>query len=129
MNKDFILKRLASISNDIRRLNETIGDMEQEATLYSFRDYAALSTKAARAAEWVAIRLRNLVYATTLVPKQDDMRQAADTMGIKIEWQDGMHVITMPGLMPKRKSGNGTIFLFDPLMAALNEYAMTHPVV
>lgn len=129
MDKDLISKRLASISNDIRRLNETIGKMERKAASYSFDDYAILSTKAARAAEWVAIRLRNLMYASTLVPKRDDLRQAADTMGIQIEQQDGMHVITLPGLMPKRESGNGIIFLRDPLMAALSEYAMSHPVV
>lgn len=129
MEKDLISRRLASISNDICRLNGTISDMENLAALRSFEEYAVLSAKAARAAEWVAIRLRNLVYATTLVRKQDDQLQAADTMGIKIEQRDGIHEITLPGLMPKRRSGNGSIFLFDPLMAALNEYAISHSIV
>lgn len=110
MEKDLISKRLASISNDICRLNGMISDMENLAALRFFEEYAVLSAKAARAAEWVAIRLRNLVYATTLVRKQDDQLQAADTMGIKIEQRDGIHEITLPGLMPKRRSGNGSIF-------------------
>lgn len=50
-------------------------------------------------------------------------------MGIKIEQREGMHELTLPGLMPKRRSTRGIEYLIDPLMAALERFAREHGVV
>lgn len=49
-------------------------------------------------------------------------------MGIKIEQREGMYEITLPGLMPKRRSTRGTEYLIDPLMAALERFVREHGV-
>lgn len=50
-------------------------------------------------------------------------------MGIKIEQREGMYELTLPGLMPKRRSTRGIEYLIDPLMAALERFAREHGVV
>lgn len=92
-------------------------------------NYGSMSVDAARRAEWIALRLRHLVYALPFTWKQDYLPQAAGTMGIKIEQRDGMYEITLPGLMPKRKSSRGTEYLIDPLMAALEQHVKNYGVV
>lgn len=92
-------------------------------------NYGSMSVDAARRAEWIALRLRHLVYALPFTWKRDYLLQAADIMGIKIEQREGMYEITLPGLMPKRKSGRGTEYLIDPLMAALDRHVKEHGVV
>lgn len=70
----------------------------------ALKNYRNFSAEAAKRVEWAAIRLRHLVYVLTFTSKQDYLPQAADTMGIKIEQREGMYEITLPGLMPKRRS-------------------------
>lgn len=129
MNREILTKRLTSISGDIRRLSETV-NIVTETDIARFPEvYEARSVEAARRAEWVALRLRHLVYATTNVWKWDDyLPRAADTMGISIEQREGIYELTLPGLMPKRKSRKGMEYLFDPLVAALEQYVKSHRV-
>ena len=62
-------------------------------------------------------------------PKRDYLPQAADAMGIKVEQREGMYEITLPGLMPKRRSTRGIEYLIDPLMAVLERFVREHGVV
>lgn len=129
MDQKILTDRLISISNDIRRLNALLFTMETTDVSRFPENYGSMSVDAARRAEWIALRLRHLVYALPFTWKQDYLPQAADTMGIKIEWREGIYEITLPGLMPKRRSSRGTEYLIDPLMAALEQHAKTHGVV
>lgn len=130
MDRKILTERLTSISGDIRRLGETVNIVKETDIARLPKDYEARSVEAARRAEWVALRLRHLVYATTNIWKWDDyLPRAADTMGISIEQREGIYEVTLPGLMPKRKSRRGMEYLFDPLMAALEQYVKSHPAV
>lgn len=129
MDQKNLTDRLISISNDIRRLNAVLFAMETTDVSRFPENYGSMSVDAARRAEWIALRLRHLVYALPFTWKRDYLPQAADIMGIKIEQRKGMYEITLPGLMPKRKSGRGTEYLIDPLMAALEQHMKEHDVV
>lgn len=129
MDRKVLASRLASISGDIERLKSAIYILEKIDISLFTDQYEDRSVDAARRAEWIALRLRNLVYAITRVRKREYLPQAADTMGIKIEQQDGMYEIILPGLMPKRKSTKGTAYLVDPLMAALERHVQKHGIV
>lgn len=126
LNREILTKRLISISGDIRRLSETVTAMK-EINIPLFPElYEAQSVEAAQRAEWIALRLRELVYMTTNIRKRDYLSCVAETMEIKIEDHEGIYEITLPGLMPKRKSRKGTAYLIDPLYAALNEFIREH---
>lgn len=129
MDRKILAGCLTSISDDIRRLNAVIFAMESTNVSRFPENYSSMSVDAARRAEWIALRLRHLVYALPFTWKKDYLPQAANTMGIKIEQQEGMYEITLPGLMPKRKSGRGTEYIIDPLMAALEQYGKEHSIM
>lgn len=124
-----IAKQISSILHDIQRLSNTLHTMGGLGGSPFSSGYGELSVEAARRAEWIALRLRHLVYEFPHTRKWDYLPQAADTMGIKIEQREGMYEITLPGLMPKRRSSRGVEYLIDPLMAALEQYVKEHGVM
>lgn len=126
---EILIKRVQSIARDIRILSKVVENMDVMDIPLILENYENVSAEAARRAEWVAIRLRHLVYALPFTPKRDYLPQAANTMGIKIEQREGMYEITLPGLMPKRRSTRGIEYLIDPLMAALERFVREHGVV
>ena len=128
MSFERIHERLSSILHDIQRLSQTLRTIDS-IDGHFFSEYEALSVEAARQAEWIALRLRHLVYTLPCTRKWSYLPQAADTMGIKIEQREGVYEITLPGLMPKRRSTQGIEYLIDPLMAALGQYAKEHHIV
>ena len=129
MNREILIKRVQSISKDICTLSKVVKNMDVTDIPLILENYEDVSAEAARRAEWVAIRLRHLVYVLPFTSKQDYLPQAADTMGIKIEQREGMYELTLPGLMLKRRSTRGIEYLIDPLMAALERFVREHCVV
>ena len=129
MNREILIQRVQSIAKDIRILNKAVENMDVTNIPLVLENYKDFSAEAAQRAEWVAVRLRHLVYVLPFNPKRDYLPQAADIMGIKIEQREGMYELTLPGLMPKRRSTRGIEYLIDPLMAALERFASEHGVV
>ena len=129
MNREILIQRVQSIAKDIRILNKAVENMDVTNIPLVLENYKDFSADSAQRAEWVAVRLRHLVYVLPFNPKRDYLPQAADIMGIKIEQREGMYELTLPGLMPKRRSTRGIEYLIDPLMAALERFAREHGVV
>ena len=101
MNREILIQRVQSIAKDIRILNKAVENMDVTNIPLVLENYKDFSAEAAQRAEWVAVRLRHLVYVLPFNPKRDYLPQAADIMGIKIEQREGMYELTLPGLMPK----------------------------
>lgn len=123
-----IKKRITSISNDVQRLSGvlfTLGDTDIPCHV---NEYEKLSIEAAQRAEWIALRLRHLIYAGTLVGKRNYMPKAVDILGIEIQENESIYEITLPGLMPKRKARQGTEYIIDPLMFALEQFVKSHTI-
>ena len=128
MEKAILSRRIVSVLADISRLTNVLYALNTMDIQQYPDNYEALSTDAALRAEWIACRLRHLVYATTQTPKDEYLLLAAVMQGIEIRSEDGLVEITLPGLMPKRKQNSNKEYLLDPFAAALSQYARENPM-
>ena len=129
MNQELLTKQIVSILKDLECLSGTVKTMSTVTFPDAKERYEDLSIRAAQQAEWIAIRLRHLLYDSTSVRAADYMPRAVDALGIAVEEQDGIYKITLPGLAPKRRSRRSDEFLIDPLMFALSQYAEGHAII
>ncbi len=128
MYTETICKRIASISDDVQRLSSVLFTLGGIDIPSHFNEYEKLSIEAAQRAEWIALRLRHLIYIGTLVEKRNYMPRAVDVLGIEVRENEGTYEITLPGLMPKRRSRQGTEYIIDPLMFALEQFVKAHTI-
>ena len=87
-----------------------------------------MSTEAALRAEGIACQLRSLLYASTSVPKAEYLVKAGEVHGIEVSFEGGILEVSMPRLLPKKKSRQSSLFLIDPLHAVLGQYIEEHPL-
>lgn len=128
MDQKTLAARIAGILDGVSRLNNDVCAMGSLDIQRTPENYEALSTQAALAAEKIACQLRSLLYATTRVPKSEYLARAGDAHGIEIGETNGVLEITLPCLLPKKRSRQSALFLGDPLHTALKEYMECHPM-
>lgn len=126
MDRTTLNTRLERIQNEISKLVNTLYALNLTDSDTYPQNYEELSTDAALRAEKIACTLRNLIYSANLVPKPILMQKAADIQGITVTQIDCQVVITLPGLMPKKKKGSNPAFITEPLYQCLADYAGTH---
>lgn len=117
-----LAKRLGVVLNDLAHLSGSVCVMKALDVGQYPEHYEELSTQAALSAEKIACKLRSLVYATTRMPKQEYLVRAGEAHGIDISETDGVLQITLPCLLPKKRSRRGSLFLSEPLFAVLESY-------
>jgi hypothetical protein len=108
---------------DISRLSNALYAMDTTDIQRHPDNYEILSTEAALRGEKIACRLRNLLYTSTNIKKEDYLISAGLIHGINIKYENGIFEITLPCLLPKRKQRQGSEFLIDPLYHTLEQYA------
>lgn len=91
-------------------------------------NYEELSTDAALRAERLTCQLRNLIFATDILPKPEYMERAAKAHGIQIHTDGSILTIRLPGLLPKRKARTNIGYINDPLYYSLKSYLAEHPI-
>lgn len=91
-------------------------------------NYEELSTDAALRAERLACQLRNIIFATDILPKPEYMDRAAKVQGIQFDTDGSILTIRLPGLLPKRKVRTNIGYINDPLYYSLKSYLAEHPV-
>lgn len=123
MDRKIISRRIADIQDNLSRLNSNVCAMDSLDIQRYPENYETMSTEAALRAEGIACRLRSLLYASTNISKQEFLLKAAEVHGIEISYEEGILEITLPRLLPKKKSRRSSLFLIDPLNAALGKYA------
>lgn len=128
MDRKIISHRIADIRENLMRLNNHICAMDSLDIQRYPDNYETMSTEAALRAEKIACQLRNLLYASTGISKTEYLLQAGEVHGIDILYEDGIVEITLPRLLPKKKSKQSSLFLLDPLHAALEQYAAHTPL-
>jgi hypothetical protein len=110
------------VGDEIRRLQQDIIALQSIDVVEYPENYSNLSQQAAIRGEYIAHKLRGLVYGTTNISKADYLANAADEMGINIANNDnGMVDITIPCLIPHRRKKQ-TGFITEPLYAALERF-------
>ena len=126
MTQEQLIKRIKSIIRDTERLEQTIRALEYVDPKRFPEEYGAYHADAMRRAEWLACRLRHLVYETTSIRKHNYLLRAAETLGIRLCDRDGIFQITLPGIIFGDNRSHPTEFLYDPLYFALDEYFRNH---
>lgn len=128
MNSKILFQRLESISDEVKRLQNSIFAL-QSTDFEEYRDnYEELSTNAALRSERITCQLRSLVYVSNPKSKEKYMKQAALAHEISIQNEGSMLTIQLPGLLTKRKMHINTAFLNEPLNYAIQEYVRTHSI-
>ena len=115
MDRTTLNTRLERIQNEISKLVNTLYALNLTDSDTYPQNYEELSTDAALRAEKIACTLRNLIYSANLVPKPILMQKAADIQGITVTQIDCQVVITLPGVMPKKKKGSNPAINTAPL--------------
>lgn len=128
MDRAILSQRITSILSDVTRLTSALYALNATDIQRYPDNYEVLSTDAALRAERITCRLRHLLYASTSVKKEEYLVSAAVMQGIEVCCKDGVLEITLPSLLPKRKQRQSTEYLLDPFIAALNQYAKSHPL-
>ena len=128
MDRKIISRRIADIQNNLSRLNNNICAMDSLDIQRYPENYEIMSTEAALKAEGIACQLRSLLYASTSVPKAEYLVKAGEVHGIEVSFEDGILEVSMPRLLPKKKSRQSSLFLIDPLHAGLGQYIEEHPL-
>ena len=128
MDRKIISRRIADIQNNLSRLNNNICAMDSLDIQRYPENYEIMSTEAALKAEGIACQLRSLLYASTSVPKAEYLVKAGEVHGIEVSFEDGILEVSMPRLLPKKKSRQSSLFLIDPLHAVLGQYIEEHPL-
>ncbi len=126
MDRFTLSSRLSKIEEELPKLSNTINAMKITNTGAYGKNYEELSMDAAQRAEKVACSLRNLIFAANLADRPMLMEKIAQVHGITICQEGGRVIITLPGLMPKRKKRVNTTFLTEPLCISLENYMQEH---
>lgn len=123
-----ISKQINDIIDDISRLNNTLYALGSTDIQRFPENYEILSTDAALRSEKITCRLRELIYSSTLIKKEEYLVSAGAAHGIEIKYENGITEITLPSLLPKRKQRQTSEFLYEPFYYTLREYAKKNPL-
>ena len=128
MNRQIITRRIGDVRNNLQRLNNHLLAMDSLDIQKYPDNYEAMSTEAALLAEKVTCQMRNLLFASTSVSKQEYLVRASGTHEIEITDEDGILMLKLPRLLSKKKARQSSVFLIDPINAALASYGKEHPL-
>ena len=123
MDRKMITRRIGDVLSNLSRLTNNLHAMDSLDIQRYPDNYETISTEAVLRAEKIACQLRNLLFASTSIPREEYLVMAGEAHGIEIAYEDGILAVTMPRLLPKKKSKQSGLFLLDPLGAALAQYA------
>lgn len=127
MNKKQLTDKINQTSAELCRLQNDLCAAERTDVALYPENFSELAADAALRSERITCALRQLAC---LIPasRVTYLAKAASAQGITIKEDAGVLTVTLPGLIPKRKAKAKCDFLIDPLLYAVSEYAMTHPV-
>ena len=128
MDRKMITHRIGDTLGNLSRLTNNLHAMNSLDIQRYPDNYETISTEAVLRAEKIACQLRSLLYASTGIPKEEYLIKAGEAQGIEISLENGILSITMPRLLPKKKSKQSSCFLLEPLGAALAKYTAEHHI-
>lgn len=123
MDRKTITHKISEIQGNLSRLASSLHAMDSLDIQRYPDNYETISTEAALRAEKIACQLRSLLFASTGIPKEEYLAKSGEAQGINISYEEGILSVSLPRLLPKKKSRQSSLFLLDPLGAALSEYS------
>ena len=126
MNRSLISRRISNALGDLVRLKGMLRALDTIDMARFPKNYEHISTETVLLAEKITCQLRNLIYASAGIRKQDYLTQAASVHNIQVNCQNGILCITLPRLLPKRGGKYSSLFLMEPIHTALDRYTNEH---
>lgn len=128
MEKNVLNERVQQAEEELFRLQNDLCAVGRTNPLLYPENFSELATAAALRSEKITCSLRQL--ACFQPPRRTAyLIQAVSAHGITVSCDDGVLMINLPCLLPRRQRGKRTDFLMDPLYFALQEFAMSHESV
>jgi len=109
------------IGDEVHRLGQDVTALQYVDVAKCTDSYSQLSYEAAIRGEEIVQKLRRLVFDTANISKVEYLSQAADALGITIREDADIVEITLPCLLPGRKSKSND-FISGPLFGALSQF-------
>lgn len=128
MNRTLISKRLSEIASDLRQLGYMTRVTDTLDIKRFPKHYENMIVDAALLSEKITCKLRSLVYASSTIRKPEYLSRAADTQAVQVEYQDEILSISLPRLLPRRSGKYSSLFLADPIYAALDQFSSGQPL-
>ena len=121
MEREIILQRIADIDNNITQVQRLLKTIEMNFMTFP-EVYEELTVEASTKMEQIARKFRHLIYSSTNITKPILMEKVSEVHGIEINYTDGIFIVTLPSLFPKKQISKSSEFIIDPLYFALDRY-------
>jgi hypothetical protein len=118
MDNQALCEQIDGVSNKIRYLQQDITAL-QYFDLNDNEGYSNLLNETTIKGEFIVLKLRQLVFDTIEIPKRVYFSDTANALDINVTENSGIVEITIPCLLPWRKS-KPTDFIIDPLQEILS---------
>lgn len=128
MNRNIISQRVMDALGDLERLKYMLRAIDTLDIRRYPKNYETMSTDAALLSEKITCKLRSLIYASTTLKKPDYLTKAASAQEVQVACQNGLLCVTLPRLLPRRGGKYSSLFLTEPVHAALDQFATEQPL-
>ena len=122
ISKEVLSQKIKRTGDEIRLLGRDVEALKDVDVVSQLDVYSSLSTEAAIRGEYLARKLRELVFSTATAPNTKLLENAADAQGVLVcSKENGAVEIVIPSLIPNRKK-KPTDFITAPLYTELNRF-------
>lgn len=128
MNREVISSRINGIALEVEKLKFFLRAANTLDIQRYPKGYESMTTEAALLAESVACKIRSLIYGTTSIRKQEYLQKAAETVSISVTYEKEILCLHLPRLLPKKTGKYSSLYLMEPVDAALDQYGVNHPL-
>ena len=128
MNRNIISQRVMDALGDLERLKYMLRAIDTLDIQRYPKNYETMSTDAALLSEKITCKLRSLIYASTTLKKLNYLTKAASAQEVQVSCQNGQLCVTLPRLLPRRGGKYSSLFLTEPVHAALDQFATEQPL-
>jgi len=121
MDRQVLLRKIMDTGDEVRRLEQDLIALQSIDIVGYPENYSNLSKQAVTKGEFIARKLRELVYSTTNLSWSDLLQDSVDTLGVAVDYSGGVVSITVPCLIPGRKK-KPIELITAPLYTALERF-------
>lgn len=123
MDRQVLLRKIMKSGDEVRQLEQDLIALQSIDLVHYPENYSNLSQQAVIKSEYIARKLRELVYSTNNVSWLKMLESSANELGIIIGYDNGVVDITLPCLIPNRKK-KPTELITAPLFAVLERFVI-----
>ena len=123
MDRQVLLRKIMDTGDEVRRLEQDLIALQSIDIVEYPENYSNISKQAVSKGEYIARKLRELVYSTTNIAWSELLQDSVNTLSIAVDYSSGVVNITIPCLIPGRKK-KPTELITAPLYTALERFVV-----